>query len=123
MSCCMPRLQACLRLRRLTAPAPGSYTASTAMQATRRASLDVCDCASAPIEIFHDDWEGEMKTLGAILAVLGILTVAVGALRHFSDFILPTTPNASLYIVIGGIAVMVLGAVIARVGGEPDSEA
>ncbi len=64
-----------------------------------------------------------MKTLGAILAVLGILTVAVGALRHFSRFHLPTTPNASLYIVIGGIAVMVLGAVIARVGGEPDSEA
>jgi hypothetical protein len=63
-----------------------------------------------------------MKTLGAILAVLGILTVAVGALRHFSDFILPTTPNASLYIVIGGIVVMVLGAVIARVGGEPDRE-
>ena len=64
-----------------------------------------------------------MKTLGAILAIIGILAVAVGALRHFSSFILPTTPNASLYIVIGGIAVMVLGAVIARIGGEPDSEA
>jgi hypothetical protein len=64
-----------------------------------------------------------MKTLGAILAILGILAIAVGALRHFSDFILPATPNASLYIVIGGIAVMILGAVIARVGGEPDSEA
>lgn len=63
-----------------------------------------------------------MKTLGAILAVLGILAVAVGALRHFSAFILPATPNASLYIVAGGVAVMVLGAVIARVGGEPDRE-
>jgi membrane protein implicated in regulation of membrane protease activity len=61
-----------------------------------------------------------MKTLGAILAILGILAVAVGALRHFSPFILPTTTNASLFIVIGGIVVMVLGAIVARVGGEPD---
>ena len=57
-----------------------------------------------------------------LFAVLGILTVAVGALRHFSEFILPNTPNASLFIVIGGIAVMILGAVVARLGGEPDGE-
>jgi hypothetical protein len=63
-----------------------------------------------------------MKTFGAILAVLGILAVAVGALDHFSHFVLPTTPNASLYIVIGGVAVMILGAVVARLGGEPDGE-
>jgi hypothetical protein len=66
----------------------------------------------------HFNGEDDMKTLGAILAVLGIIAVAVGALRHFSPFILPTTPNASLYIVAGGIAVMVLGAVVARLGGE-----
>jgi hypothetical protein len=68
------------------------------------------------------DYNALYGSIGAILAVLGILTVAVGALRHFSDFILPTTPNASLFIVIGGVAVMVLGAVIARIGGEPDGE-
>jgi membrane protein implicated in regulation of membrane protease activity len=72
--------------------------------------------------MIHDNWEGEMKTLGAILAVLGILAVAVGALRHFSPFILPSTTNASLFIVIGGIVVMILGAVIARLGGESDGE-
>jgi hypothetical protein len=64
-----------------------------------------------------------MKILGAILAVLGILAVAVAAIQHFNPILPPTTPHLSLYIAVVGVLALIVGAVLGRLGGEGDSEA
>lgn len=62
--------------------------------------------------------DNNMKVLGAILAILGILAVAVAAIQHFNPILPPTTPHLSLYIAGAGIVAMILGAVLGRVGSE-----
>src|SRR5438067_1363011 len=70
-SCCMRRLpRASDAACRLTAAAHVSYTA---MQATQRAPERYLPRSSGALYVIQED---EMKTLGAILAVLGILAVA-----------------------------------------------
>lgn len=62
-----------------------------------------------------------MKLLGAILAILGIVAVALGALHHFNPDILASVPNATLFLVGGGVAALLVGALLARVNGDSDA--
>jgi hypothetical protein len=57
------------------------------------------------------------QVVGAILAVLGIIAVAVGGIQHFNPVFPTSTPHLSFYIAGAGAVALVLGAVLARVGG------
>ena len=61
-----------------------------------------------------------MKILGAVLALLGIVAIAVAAIQHFNPIFLPDTPHLSLFIAIAGVIALLAGAVLGRVGGEDD---
>ncbi len=61
-----------------------------------------------------------MKILGAVLALLGIVAVAVAAIQHFNPIFPPDTPHLSLFIAIAGVIALLAGAVLGRVGGEND---
>lgn len=59
-----------------------------------------------------------MKIVGAILALLGIVIVALAAIQHFNP-ILPTgTPHLSIYLAVVGAIALVVGAVLGRLGGD-----
>jgi hypothetical protein len=59
-----------------------------------------------------------MQVVGAILAIVGILAIAVGAIQHFNPVVAAGTPHVSLFIAGAGAVALILGAALARVGGE-----
>jgi hypothetical protein len=61
-----------------------------------------------------------MKILGAVLALLGIVAIAVAAIQHFNPIFSPDTQHLSLYIAIAGVIALLAGAVLGRVGGEDE---
>jgi hypothetical protein len=61
-----------------------------------------------------------MKILGAVLALLGVVAVAVAAIQHFNPILPPTTQHLSLYIAIAGVVALIVGAALGRLGGDGD---
>ncbi len=61
-----------------------------------------------------------MKILGAILALLGIVAVAVAAIQHFNPILPTAVEHLSIYIAAAGVVALVVGAVLGRAGGDGD---
>jgi hypothetical protein len=58
-----------------------------------------------------------MRSVGIVLAVLGIVILAAGLVNHFAAHFMGSTPHASLIIgAIGGV-LLVVGVVISMMGG------
>jgi hypothetical protein len=63
-----------------------------------------------------------MKIVGALLAIVGIVALALGAIQHFNHIFPSTLPDPTLILVGVGIVALLLGAVLGRIGGEGSSE-
>lgn len=57
-----------------------------------------------------------MRALGTILAIIGIIVIVLGVVRHFSAYILPSTAHASIILAVVGVVVLVIGAGLAMTG-------
>ena len=57
-----------------------------------------------------------MKSIGALLALVGLVIVGLGLLRHESAFILKGTNHASILIGVVGLVLLVLGAGVTALG-------
>ncbi|HEX9067608.1 MAG TPA: hypothetical protein VF807_02480 [Ktedonobacterales bacterium] len=55
-----------------------------------------------------------MKALGAILALLGIAVIGLGAFRHFNNVLFPGASYYTLVIIGVGVVLLVLGAILAN---------
>ncbi len=60
--------------------------------------------------------EDSMRGLGIILAIVGVILIVAGVVRHFSSFVLSSTTHASIYIAVVGVIVLVVGALLSRSG-------
>ncbi len=61
-----------------------------------------------------------MKIVGALLALLGIVIVALAAIQHFNPILPTSTTHLSLYLGAAGVIALVVGAVLGRIGGDGD---
>jgi hypothetical protein len=59
-----------------------------------------------------------MKIVGAVLALLGIVVVAVAAIQHFNPILPTSITHLSIYLAVVGVVALVVGAVLGRVGGD-----
>jgi hypothetical protein len=63
-----------------------------------------------------------MKVVGALLAIVGIVALALGGIQHFRHIFPTTGLDPTLFLVGGGIVALLLGAVLARLGGDEPRE-
>jgi hypothetical protein len=57
-----------------------------------------------------------MRSVGIVLAVIGIIVLAAGLVNHFAVHFLKTTSHASLIIAAVGGVLLVIGVVISMMG-------
>ena len=55
-----------------------------------------------------------MGTSGAIVAIVGVVLIVVGIIRHFSTFMLTGTRHVSLGLVVVGAIVLIIGLLMSR---------
>lgn len=55
-----------------------------------------------------------MSASGVIVAIIGIVLVVLGIIRHFATYMLAGTPHVSLGLVVIGAIVLIVGVLLSR---------
>jgi|GEM_PF-2158429 uncharacterized integral membrane protein len=59
-----------------------------------------------------------MKSVGYVVAIIGILVIAAAAIDHFVKHFLGSTAHISLIVGVVGAVVLVIGVVMSMMGGR-----